>query len=47
MVNTETGSVDVAQVKRDTQVRYQGGVKSPILTEVKEERQGTRDRGRR
>ena len=35
MVNTETGSVDVAQVKRDTQVRYQGGVKSPILTEVK------------
>ena len=23
------------QVKRDTQVRYQGGVKSPILTEVK------------
>lgn len=34
MVNTETGSVQVAQVKRDTQVRYQGGVKSPILTEV-------------
>lgn len=34
MVNTETGSVKVAQVKRDTQVRYQGGVKSPILTEV-------------
>ena len=24
----------VAEVKRDTQVRYQGGVKSPILTEV-------------
>ena len=25
---------NVAEVKRDTQVRYQGGVKSPILTEV-------------
>ncbi len=24
----------VAEVKRDTQVRYQGGVKSPVLTEV-------------
>lgn len=34
MVVTETGEVRTAQVKRDTQVRYQGGVKSPVLTEV-------------
>lgn len=34
MVVTETGDVTVAQVKRKTQVRYQGGVKSPVLTEV-------------
>ena len=25
----------MASIKRDTQVRYQGGVKSPVLTEVK------------
>lgn len=35
MVLTETGDVDVALTKRKTQVRYQGGVKSPVLTEVK------------
>ena len=35
MIGTETGGVNVAQVKRKTQVRYQGGVKSPVLTEVK------------
>lgn len=35
MVVTETEEVKVAQVKRDTQVRYQGGVKSPVLTEIK------------
>lgn len=34
MVNTETGSVAVAKAKRATQVRYQGGVKSPMLTEI-------------
>ncbi len=34
MIVTETGDVDAAQIKRDTQVRYQGGVKSPILTEI-------------
>ena len=35
VIGTETGDVKVAQVKRKTQVRYQGGVKSPVLTEVK------------
>ncbi len=35
MIVTEWGDTKVATVKRDTQVRYQGGVKSPILTEVK------------
>lgn len=34
MINTETGDVAVATVKKDTAVRYQGGVKSPILTEI-------------
>ena len=34
MINTETGDVKVALAKRKTQVRYQGGVKSPVLTEV-------------
>lgn len=28
------GEIETAVLKRDTQVRYQGGVKSPILTEV-------------
>ncbi len=34
VVVTETGKVKVAEAKKDTQVRYQGGVKSPILTEI-------------
>lgn len=34
MICTETGTTTVAEVKRDTQVRYQGGVKSPVLTDV-------------
>lgn len=34
MIMTETGDVKTAQAKRKTQVRYQGGVKSPVLTEV-------------
>lgn len=34
MIVTETGETQVAQVRKDTQLRYQGGVKSPILTEV-------------
>ena len=33
-VVSEWGEKTVASVKRDTQVRYQGGVKSPVLTEV-------------
>ena len=34
VVVTETGEVKVAEAKKDTQVRYQGGVKSPVLTEI-------------
>ena len=33
-ISTVTGDTLVAEVKKDTQVRYRGGVKSPILTEV-------------
>lgn len=32
---TDWGEHTVATVKKDTQVRYQGGVKSPVLTEIK------------
>ena len=32
---TEWGKKSVSQVKKNTQVRYRGGVKSPILTEIK------------
>ena len=35
VITTEWGEKKVASIKRDTQVRYQGGVKSPVLTEVK------------
>ncbi len=35
MIVSDWGETTVASVKRNTQVRYQGGVKSPILTEVK------------
>lgn len=34
MITSEWGETKVATVKKDTQVRYRGGVKSPILTEV-------------
>lgn len=34
VVVTETGEVKVAEAKKDTQVRYRGGVKSPVLTEI-------------
>lgn len=34
MISTETGEITVAKAKKDTAVRYQGGVKSPILTEI-------------
>lgn len=35
VINCTWGEQDAATLKRDTQVRYQGGVKSPILTDVK------------
>lgn len=35
MIVSDWGETTVASVKKNTQVRYQGGVKSPILTEVK------------
>lgn len=35
VITSEWGEKKSASIKRDTQVRYQGGVKSPILTEVK------------
>ena len=35
MIVNEFGKTTVAEMKRDTQVRFQGGVKSIILTEVK------------
>lgn len=41
MIVTETGETQVAQAKRDTQVRYQGGVKSPILTEISKKEEVT------
>ena len=34
-VVTDWEDITTAEVKKDTQVRYQGGVKSPILTELK------------
>ena len=34
-VVTDWDDITTAEVKKDTQVRYQGGVKSPILTELK------------
>lgn len=35
MIVSEWGETPVAQVKKNTQVRYRGGVKSPVLSEVK------------
>ncbi len=35
VITSKWESVQSAELKRDTEVRYQGGVKSPILTEVK------------
>ena len=34
MIRTKWGKTDVATVKKNTQVRYQGGVKSPVLAEL-------------
>ncbi len=35
VITCEWGEIQTASVKRNTEVRYQGGVKSPILTEAK------------
>ena len=35
VITSEWGETQTASMKRDTEVRYQGGVKSPILTDVK------------
>ena len=35
IITSKWGETETAEVKRDTQVRYLGGVKSPVLTEVK------------
>lgn len=35
MIISDWGETEVSKVKRDTEVRYQAGVKSPILTTVK------------
>ena len=34
VITSKWGEIETAQIRRDTQVRYRGGVKSPILTEV-------------
>ena len=34
VITSEWGETETAVIKRDTEVRYQGGVKSPILTET-------------
>ncbi len=35
VITSEWGKIQTSELKRDTEVRYLGGVKSPILTEVK------------
>ena len=35
VITSAWGTIQTAVVKRDTEVRFQGGVKSPVLTEVK------------
>ena len=34
VITSVWGEIQTAEIRRDTQVRYQGGVKSPILTEI-------------
>ena len=34
VITSQWGEKETATIRRDTQVRYQGGVKSPILTEI-------------
>lgn len=41
MIVSDWGETSVAAVKRDTQIRYQAGVKSPILTNIKKKDQVT------
>lgn len=36
VIASEWGEIQTAEIRKDTQVRYQGGVKSPILTDVSE-----------
>lgn len=38
---SDWGETTVASIKRDTQIRYQAGVKSPVLTDVKKKEQVT------
>ena len=35
VITSEWGEIQTSQIRRDTEVRYRGGVKSPILTDVK------------
>lgn len=35
VITSDWGEIQTAKVKRNTQIRYQGGVKSPVLTDVK------------
>lgn len=41
MIIREWGDIRIATVRKDTQVRYRGGVKSPILTDVSKKTQIT------
>ena len=41
MIVSDWGETTVATIKRDTQVRYRGGVKSPILTDVSKKEEVT------
>ena len=36
VITSQWGEIQTAEIRRDTEVRYRGGVKSPILTEVSE-----------
>lgn len=41
VITSEWGEKDTASIKKDTQVRYQAGVKSPVLTEIKKNKDVT------
>ncbi|HJD48270.1 MAG TPA: SH3 domain-containing protein [Candidatus Mediterraneibacter norfolkensis] len=36
VITSQWGEIQTAEIRKDTEVRYRGGVKSPILTEVSE-----------